>query len=177
MVPVVTGITISAPTGTSLRKLEDYHAELTRIQTATPISLPVVIIDDSDSDDSLRYPSDEGPDESDEDCPLTDTVDVLDEPKALFPTTANTCGDNMATDAPTENTGADDTASTADAVDTASEDEGEDKGLKPGAYLECQVCGTIYDFKRRKSGQPWQANYQREAGEIGSGMPYSITIV
>lgn len=31
----------------------------------------------------------------------------------------------------------------------------EDEEAKPGTYLECQVCGTLFDLVPRKKGQPW----------------------
>lgn len=182
LVPVVTGITISAPNCMSLRKLGEYRSELIRFQTAAPVSIPVVIIDSDSDDDGLRYPSDEGS-ESDEDHPPIDAVSVSDESDAGFPTPASTCGDNAPVDAPANSAYKDNNYATPDPhtdnadTDAASEDEGEDEELVPGAYLECKVCGTQYDLKSRKSAQPWQSNYQREAAEIGSGLPYNIAIV
>lgn len=31
----------------------------------------------------------------------------------------------------------------------------EEEGPKAGTYLECRVCGTIYDLVQCKSKQPW----------------------
>jgi hypothetical protein len=31
----------------------------------------------------------------------------------------------------------------------------EEEGPNPGAYLECIVCGTLFDLTPRKKGQPW----------------------
>lgn len=98
---------------------------------------------------------------------------MSDESEAGFPTTGNTHSDDAAAD--TRTLGLDNTAT--DTADTTSEDEGEDDELRPGAYLKCTVCGTKFDLKRRKSGQPWQSSYEREAAEIGGGLPYSIAIM
>jgi hypothetical protein len=34
-------------------------------------------------------------------------------------------------------------------------EEFEDDEPKSGAYLECTVCGTLFDLTARKTGQPW----------------------
>lgn len=90
-----------------------------------------VIIDDSDSDDEVG-------------------VTISNESEAGSPTVANTHAttgphtDKTANAVPTNNT-----------ADSISENEREDGELKPGTYLECKVCGSLFDLKYRKSGQPW----------------------
>lgn len=46
---------------------------------------------------------------------------------------------------------------TAPGVDTNNAHSGEEEEPKPGTYLECRVCGTMFDLVQCKSKQPWYA--------------------
>ncbi|KAF9463101.1 hypothetical protein BDZ94DRAFT_1298055 [Collybia nuda] len=98
LVPVVTGVTISAPNN-------------------TPVTMPVVIISDDEDDTYPGYPRDDGSESEREEPPTIDTTCT----NTSAPRSGAVAGNSL-----------------------------EGVGPKPGAFLECTVCGTQFDLTPRE---------------------------
>ncbi|KAF9455598.1 hypothetical protein BDZ94DRAFT_1327381 [Collybia nuda] len=118
------GITPSPEQATELSRIGGGHLipVVTGITNSAPKVPPVIVIEDSDSDDNTHYPGypeDTGSD-SDGSSPPTASKSMYHEPSPPPASLLDTHTSNAS---------------------TGIVSEGEE--LKPGAYLECQTCGAL----------------------------------